>query len=236
MSGKQKIRTEVAKGSEVRFISHLDFMNTITRALRRAELPIAFSQGYNPRPQLSFASALAVGLTSNSEYIDFELQEAMMPQKFKNQLNREFPAGIRIKEAQEVPVDSKSLMAVINAGRYFAKLEFTEELSKGELEKIIDDFLGQEELEIKRKRRNKSDRWLDLKPMIFSLTVMGVQEKEGTINMLVQTGSSGNVRPQEVIRALAQRYEVIKPPKMINIHRAGLYIKDGENLQTPMET
>ena len=83
-----KLRTRVIKGSEVRFISHLDFMNTLTRALRRANLPIAFSQGYNPRPQISFASALAVSLTSESEYIDFELTKDLDQAEFRLRLNK----------------------------------------------------------------------------------------------------------------------------------------------------
>ena len=235
MSKEQKIRTRVIKGSEVRFISHLDFMNTITRALRRADLPIAYSQGYNPRPELSFASALAVGLTSDSEYIDFVLRKEIAPVEFKNRLNEKFPSGIRIAEAREVSLGLDSLMSVINAGRYLVQLEFNRLLKAGEVSEIIDDFMEQEKIEIIRRRRNKSDRELDLRPMIFSLELVGVGKKEATVNMLVQTGSSGNVRPQEVMRALANCYEVVKSPKMINIHRVGLYIKEGAKLKDPIE-
>lgn len=230
-----KIRTNVIKGSEVRFISHLDFMNTLTRALRRAKLPIAFSQGYNPRPQISFASALAVSLTSESEYIDFELKEYLDPAEFRIRFNAELPTGIKVVKAMEVPLKSDSLMSIINAGSYLVRLEFEQSLSTEELETKIEEFLARDKIRIIRQRRNKSDRELDLRPMIFELDVVGVQKKIGTIRMLVQTGSAGNVRPQEVIRALAQQFKVIKKPRMINIHRSGLYIKRRDALFTPFE-
>ena len=127
-----KLRTKVIKGAKVRFISHLDFMNTLTRALRRAKLPIAFSQGYNPRPQISFASALAVSLTSESEYIDFELKEYLDPAEFRMRLNQELPPGIRVDKAMEAPLKADSLMSIINAGSYLVRLEFQGSLVKKE--------------------------------------------------------------------------------------------------------
>ncbi|MGM0501037.1 MAG: TIGR03936 family radical SAM-associated protein [Bacillota bacterium] len=235
MSNNYKLRAKALKGAAVRFISHLDFMNTLTRALRRAKLPIAFSQGYNPRPQISFASALAVSLTSDSEYIDFELKKYLDPAEFRIRLNQKLPAGIKIKKVMEVPLKSDSLMSIINAGSYNVDLEFEERLTEKKVEEKINQFLAREKIEIIRKRRNKPDRKLDLKPMIFEIEVIKVQGKNAVIKMLVQTGSAGNVRPQEVIRALAHQFEVIKLPKMINIHRSGLYIKKGRALFTPFE-
>ncbi|MFO7819738.1 MAG: TIGR03936 family radical SAM-associated protein [Halanaerobacter sp.] len=233
--GNIKLRTRVIKGAKVRFISHLDFMNTLTRALRRVQLPIAFSQGYNPRPQISFASALAVSLTSESEYIDFELKEYLDPAEFRIRLNQELPSGIRVDKAMEVPLKADSLMSIINAGSYLVRLEFKDSLVKKELEAKIEEFLAQDKIEIIRKRRNKDDRELDLKPMIFTIDVIEVQGKIATISLMVQTGSAGNVRPQEVIRALAQKFEVIKRPSLINIHRTGLYIKKRDAFFTPFE-
>lgn len=230
-----KLRTKVIKGAKVRFISHLDFMNTLTRALRRAKLPIAFSQGYNPRPQISFASALAVSLTSESEYIDFELKEYLDPAEFRMRLNQELPPGIRVDKAMEAPLKADSLMSIINAGSYLVRLEFKGSLVKKELEAKIEEFLTQDKIEIIRKRRNKADRELDLKPMIFAIEVIEMQGKIATISLMVQTGSAGNVRPQEVIRALAQKFEVIKRPCLINIHRTGLYIKKRDAFFTPFE-
>ena len=135
----------------------------------------------------------------------------------------------------KVPLDADSLMSIINAGSYLVRLEFEESMTSKQLKEKIEQFMAQDEIKIMRQRRNKSDRELDLRPMIFSLSVIGVQGQIGTIKMMVQTGSAGNVRPQEVIIALSDKFAVIKPPRLINIHRSGLYIKKGDGFFTPFE-
>jgi radical SAM-linked protein len=230
-----KIRARVLKGDEVRFISHLDFLNTMNRALRRANIPIAYSQGYNPTPNISFATALAVGLTSDSEYIDFEMEEEMEVQDFKEGLNKALPKGIEVLEAEQLVAKSKSLASLVSQSSYFARLELTEEIKIDKLREEVANFLSQQEIVIRRKRRRKKDRVFDIKPMISKLEVIGVQENLATISMLVQTGSSGNLRPEEVIDALADYSEFIQPAKLVNIHRSGLYIEREGEILTPIE-
>jgi radical SAM-linked protein len=233
--GNNKIRARVLKGDKVRFISHLDFLNTMNRALRRANIPIAYSQGYNPTPNISFATALAVGLTSDSEYIDFELEEDIDIQEFKDNLNQVLPQGIEILEAKQLLSKSKSLASLLRQSSYFARLELTEELSIDKLREEVANFLSQKELVIRRKRRRKKDRVFDIKPMIYRLEVIGVQSDLATIEMLIQTGSSGNLRPEEVVDALADYLEFVKPAKLVNIHRSGLYIEDNGEIIPPIE-
>ncbi|WP_018247843.1 TIGR03936 family radical SAM-associated protein [Orenia marismortui] len=230
-----KIRAKVLKGDQVRFISHLDFMTTINRAVRRAKIAIAFSQGYNPKPNVSFASALAVGLTSDSEYIDFELEKDIDIREFQETLNNALPEGIKIIRVAKIDSREKSLTSQINRANYLARLELNKVLSIDDLRGKIIEFLSQDKIMIRRKRRRKKDRVFDIKPLIYNLEVVGVQYDLATINMLVQTGSSGNLRPEEVINALADYFNFIAPAKLINIHRSGLYIKVGEEILTPIE-
>lgn len=230
-----KIRARLLKGDEVRFISHLDFLNTMNRALRRANIPIAYSQGYNPTPNISFATALAVGLTSDSEYIDFEMEETMDVQDFKEALNKVLPRGIEVIEAKQLISKSKSLASLVRQSSYFARLELTKEIDIDKLREEVVNFLAQEEIVIRRKRRRKKDRVFDIKPMISKLEVIGVQGDLATIDMLIQTGSSGNLRPEEVVDALADYSEFIQPAKLVNIHRSGLYIEDEGKTISPIE-
>ena len=72
-----KYRAEITKGEEIRYISHLDYAGIIERAICRAHLPAAYSEGFNPHMKLAFASALAVGVTSDAEYMDFELTKPL---------------------------------------------------------------------------------------------------------------------------------------------------------------
>ncbi len=232
---KKKIRAKLVKGAELKFISHLDLMNTLNRALRRARIPVAYSQGYNPTPNVSFASALAVGLTSNSEYIDVELEDEISPIEFKEALNNTLPQGLEIISAKRVEKKVKSLMAQVNLGNYLARIELERSATLEELKDLIKDFLSQDEIMFKRKRRKKKDRIFDIKPLIFSVKVLGVQDELATFSMSLQTGSSGNLRPEEVINALANYSDLIKPAKLINIHRTALSIKDGDEILTPLD-
>lgn len=230
-----KIRAKMAKGDEVKFISHLNLMNTLTRALRRAEIPIKFSQGYTPRPAISFGSALAVGIISKSEYIDFELKDDLLVKKFKEDLNDELPAGIEILKAKEIPDDTKSLMAVINAARYEIELKMEDVIDKSEAEEMLADFLNRDEIMIIRKRRNKSDREFNLRPMVFELKLLKVMDEKVVIEALIQTGSSGNLRTEELVRAFQQRYSVDDDFDLTQVKRLGLYVKRGKKLLTPFE-
>ena len=96
------IRSRLTKGEEVRFISHLDLARTIERAVRRARLPIAYSQGFSPRAKIAFGSALAVGVTSSGEYVDMELTSDIGPDDFLKILNENLPVGIRFEAAVEI--------------------------------------------------------------------------------------------------------------------------------------
>ena len=94
-------------GEKVKYISHLDFMRAVQRALRRAEIPVAYSKGFNPHPRLSFASALAVGTTSEGEYLDIVLEREMDPQILCYRMNEKLPEGIRFLKC--VVVDENTL-------------------------------------------------------------------------------------------------------------------------------
>ncbi|MBM7623105.1 TIGR03936 family radical SAM-associated protein [Sporohalobacter salinus] len=230
-----KIRAKMAKGDEVKFISHLDLMNTLTRALRRARIPIKFSQGYNPRPAISFGSALAVGIVSQCEYIDFELKTDFSVEKFKKDLNQELPTGIEILKAREIPVNTKSLMAKINAARYRIEMKTENIIDENEAKEMLADFLAKDEIMIVRKRRNKSDREFNLRPMVFELKLLDVMEKRIVIEALIQTGSSGNLRTEELVRAFQQRYPISNEFELTYVKRLGLYVKQKDKLLTPIE-
>ncbi|MGM0471758.1 MAG: TIGR03936 family radical SAM-associated protein [Bacillota bacterium] len=230
-----KIRTEFTKGDNLKFISHLDLMNTITRALRRARIPVQFSQGYNPRPNISFGSALAVGITSSSEYMDFELAEELSVNEFQERLNNELPKGIKIISAAEISDQAKSLMAKINAAHYQINLDLTKAASAATVKEWLADFLATEEIMIVRQRRNKSDREFNLRPMVFELELVESKQDSIVIEALIQTGSSGNLRVEELVRALQQRYPISEEFNLTAVHRLGLYVKEDTKLKTPIE-
>jgi len=119
----QKVRLKFAKKGEARFISHLDLMVAFNRALRRAKIPLAYSQGFNPHPSMSFGPPLAIGFESDTELADIELTNHMELGKIVKSLVKETPPGLEILEAQQVPAVAKSLMASIIGALYSVKVE-----------------------------------------------------------------------------------------------------------------
>ena len=97
-----RIKITYTKGEEVRFISHLDLMRTVSRAIRRADLPIAYSQGFNPRMKMSFGQALKVGKSSNAEEAKLTFEQQIAPEEVADRLNQVLPAGVRILAARRL--------------------------------------------------------------------------------------------------------------------------------------
>jgi radical SAM-linked protein len=95
----QQIEVKYTKGEAVRFLSHRDLMRAFQRAVRRADLPMAYSQGFNPHMKISWGQALKVGATSAGETAKLHIDGWIKPRELQERLNRELPPGIEIIEA-----------------------------------------------------------------------------------------------------------------------------------------
>lgn len=113
-----KLRICFSKTEAGRYLSHLDLARTMERSLRRAKAPLAFSEGFNPHPKLSFASALAVGATGRREYLDAELARRVDAEDFCRSLERAFPPALELVGAAEISAGSISLSAAVNLAIY----------------------------------------------------------------------------------------------------------------------
>lgn len=99
LNSMQKIKIKFKKGEEVKFISHRDLMRVFQRAIRRADLPITYSQGFNPHMKISWGNALKLGKTSDNEEATLHMADWTRPQTVKAQLNSVLPPGIEILDA-----------------------------------------------------------------------------------------------------------------------------------------
>ena len=97
-----RIKIRYTKGEEIKFISHRDLMRAFQRAVRRAEIPIAYSQGFNPHMKISWGQALKVGKASESESAELQLEEWIKPEELRQRLNQKLPKGIEILQANLV--------------------------------------------------------------------------------------------------------------------------------------
>jgi len=141
---KQRIRVRYQKSGISRFISHLELANIFFRAARRGAVPISFTQGFNPRPRMSFGPPLQLGLESDFEFVDLFLSAEILPQELISRMNPELSLGLKLLEARSVDMKADSLQAIITNQRYLAKLdrsafesfEFSESWPERQLERV----------------------------------------------------------------------------------------------------
>ena len=195
-----RYRVMYAKEGPARYLSHLDLIRTFDRAARRAGLPVTFSQGFNPHPILSFAAPLAVGTIGEAEFADLELTKDLPAGMVAESLSAVMPEGLRLIEIRQVPEDLPALMAVVDRAVYSASALFDGPLEKETLEKAAADFLALPEILVERRSKTGEKKIFDIKPGIFAMSAW----KNNDIIVLsaeLKTGSSGNVRLEELITA-----------------------------------
>ncbi len=171
---------------------------------------------------------LPVGMIGKAEYFDLQLKQSLDRIIFLNRINEVLPSGIEVLDAGYVPKEVKSLQAVINTAVYLFDMEFNQEIEE---KKVIKDLLNQDKLVITRYRRNKENRKIDLRPMIYDITL----KSYGTWEFTVSTGSRGNVRPTELSRLLADRYLAIEQIPLTNIVRKKMLVRTENKLDSPLE-
>lgn len=157
------------RSEEVKFISHLDIMRTFERALRRSDIPISYSTGFNPQPQIVFGLPLAVGFTSESEYADFQLTQYIDPYTFIECLNKQLPSGLEILDAK-IKDDNENIMAAVGAASYIILVYTPLELGINDIKGKICAFQKEKNI-IVAKEGKKRTRNIDIKPMIHRLKI-----------------------------------------------------------------
>ena len=210
-----KIRAKFMRGEQAKYISHLDLLRTFERSLRRVKLPIAYSKGFNPHPDIVFGLPLSVGVTSDSEYADFGLDSDISSEEFLERLNLGLPEGLKIIAAQKI-TDGKNIMAIINKASYSVTLVKT----RDDLKEKVDLFLAQKEIMADKKTKSGIKR-LDIKPMIFALEVEDGEDI--CLKMKVSAGNNTNLNPQVLVAALGEF--VSGGFKILRIHRTELEVE-----------
>jgi radical SAM-linked protein len=213
----QEIICRFSKGEKVKWVSHLETLRVLERALRRAQLPVAYSQGFNPRARLALGPALPAGMTSDAELVAVFFERKLEAEELKARLNAQLPPAFHIHTAWAIPpYKKKQTLGDIDTAEYEVRVKGP--VGAEELERRIVGLLSQETIPLTRQREKKTQQ-IDLRPLILGLSA---SEGEGSalIKMTLRTGSSGGARPLEVLEqlgiALGPEWEVI-------CHRIGLY-------------
>ncbi|MCB9678493.1 MAG: TIGR03960 family B12-binding radical SAM protein [Alphaproteobacteria bacterium] len=200
----QRLWMRVSRVESGRYLSHLEAMHAWVRALRRAKVPVAYSQGFHPHPRVAFSSAMPQNQASIGEYMDLVLTERRDPVELVERLSSVLPAGFGVHGVQEVDMRAPALMSLVEGAVYTV---YFPHLTKAELEARVADLLAMDEIPVERrlkprkpkkgKRGRPQDRsaGIDLKPMIASLAVRDTREVPAIdVTMISHDGKGGKVR------------------------------------------
>ncbi|QNM05786.1 DUF2344 domain-containing protein [Qiania dongpingensis] len=221
-----KIRIKFSKTGVMKFIGHLDVMRYFQKVNRRAGVDIAYSGGFSPHQIMSFASPLGLGLTSEGEYLDMEVNSTEDSRTMKDRMNREMAEGMEILSYRRLPDTAKPAMSIVAAADYMvsSKEGYEEVLWDGWKTSFV-SFCSQESILIWKKTK-KSEKQVDIRPMIYEWRV-----EESDIFLQLAAGSAENLKPELFLEAFFQYAGREFCPYAFSIHRLELYADMGEDEQ-----
>ncbi len=231
-----KIRAKFTKKEDLRYISHLDLMRVFQRAFRRANIPVKYSEGFNPHPQFSLATALALGISSDGEYMDVELDTCIEPEEFKQKLNTILPNGIKILKAVSSD-DKESVVSLIRWSTYLIGFKTVRDMSAEEITREIDSFLDKEELILtkEKKKGNKiSVKQHNVRERIKELFLLSNEDDTIILKTTLMTGSQGNLKPEEVVVLLEEHTKINIEEDSLKLHRLELFTEKDGTISLPI--
>lgn len=210
-----RIQITFSKQGALRYTGHLDLHKLWERAARRAELPLAYSQGFHPQPKMSMAAALPLGFSSRCEVLDMKLERDIPLEGLSDTLQATLPSGIQVLAITQVDDRTPALQTQVDSAEYEVRL--TEPTDGSELKRKIDSVMESES--IIRTRRGKE---YDLRPLIESLALLPSpfhpsptgrgdggegegQEVKVFMKLSAREGATG--RPEEVLDVLGIAFE-----------------------------
>ena len=222
-----KYRAQIRKGAEITVLSHLDYMNLFMRAILRAKLPAAWSEGFNPHMKVSFATALAVGVTSDCEYVDFELTEPISEFEVAKRLNSQLPKGAEILRLKKLRGKSNPVMSLVDLSQYEVRVPFDEKLLSA-AQISIKNFNTTPEIKFVRVTPKKT-RELDVKKYLPAPVEIKLTGGELMIKFATKITPEGSLKPSEVLKILFEQFDFPADMSTAKINRTALLSK-GKNL------
>ncbi len=219
-----KIRIKFRKWGSMKFIGHLDMMRYFQKVMRRADVDIRYSEGFSPHQIMSFAAPLGVGITSDGEYLDIEVHSTKSSEEMIKDLNTTMVDGVDIVGYVALPDNAKPAMSIVAAADYILSYKegyaspFTTEEWKNKIEKL---FTSQKNFNIIKKTK-KSEREVDLKPLVYGFEVIEVEGKPA-FYINVSTGSVDNIKPELLLSSIYEKLGLEYNESAIAIHRKDVY-------------
>lgn len=218
-----KIRIKFAKTGSMKFIGHLDIMRYFQKVMRRADVDIAYSEGFSPHQKMSFAAPLGVGLTSRGEYFDIEVHSTDSSEEMLQRLNDTMVEGMEVLSYRLLPEDSGNAMSIVAAADYLVNFR---EGYKPEIDinNEFHRFMSQNSIEIV-KTTKKSEKTVDIRPLILEY-----ETREDGLFLKLAAGSENNLKPELVMQAFYEYLGLTLGSFDIVSERLEIYGRSGDEL------
>jgi len=194
-----RLRIRFSRGQEVKFISHLDIMRLWQRALHRAGISLAYSEGFSPHPRISLAAPLPLGVTSETELMDIFCTGWVSPHLFTTTVSQQLPRGIEILQVHLIAPTLPSLQSQVRYAEY--KVEVETEKGRQEVEVALVSLLSARHIPWQH-QRDTGPRNYDLRALINDLWLIDWHSGQASIGMRLRCDSGGAGRPEQVAAAL----------------------------------
>lgn len=213
-----RIIAALSKEGRAACLSHLDLQRTVQRILRRGDVPLRYSKGFNPHPELHFATALSTGAESSCEWFDVELEENMTPGAFLAAVASQMPEGIGMHSAFEGPETGfGSLAAHLNGAAYVLTVQG--DVSGEALQEGIATLLSGTEW-IVEKRTKSGFKPQNIRPQIFSIRMEAGETAPFRLQVTGELTATGGLRPEALVKVLSS---IVGTPLTFRCRRTGMY-------------
>ncbi len=216
-----KWRLKFSKTGMGKYISHLDLLRTFTRAIHRANLPVKYSQGFNPHQLITFSLPLALGVTSETEFVDIDFEDTATPKMIGEALNKTLPPDIKILRVSRPECRANDIVSA----RYTIKLTSPKQIEK----QLVEGFFAQENISAMKKTK-KGDKEVNLKDFILECCIEKAEDTQIALDAVFSAGGSANIKPDIVIAKLAEHLGFSEFDE-VNIHRTEIFYNSGKEIE-----
>jgi radical SAM-linked protein len=209
-----RLRIRFSRGEELKFISHLDIIRLWIRALRRAQIPLEYTEGFSPHPRISLAVPLSVGVTAVNELMDISITKVVSPHWFVDTVNRQLPEGLKVLEATPISPNVPSLQSQVRFTQY--QVAVRTDKSEEEVKTAIDNLLTVENIPWHHER-DTGRKSYDLRSLIDDIWLIESKPSSCVLGMRLRCDETGSGRPEQVTLALgfAEYPESIQRTKLL---------------------
>jgi len=199
MDQGQRLYIVFSRGRRLCFLSHLDMMRLWERALRRAQLPLRYSQGYHPHPRLSLALPLAVGMTAGAEWLECELSTPVSTAEVQLGLSAQLPAGIALRQVLEAPWKVPSLASRLQTSTY--EVEVKKPLLLGEVQERVERLRQATHWVVEEPHKGRV-RSVDVRAMVDDLQLGTWMPGQQRLHLVLRHRPGKSTRVEAVLKAL----------------------------------